>query len=99
MSTPFIELFFVIAFLLELPYKTVDMTIPGFMLVKEAATVLGVSEQRVRQLTGNGKLPSQKVGPALIIPITAINERRVRQQVEERQRARRAKKSNTNGHK
>lgn len=75
------------------------MTIPGFMLVEEAAAELGISPQRVRQLTGNGKLPSQKVGPALIIPITAITERKVQRQVEKRQRARKAKKSNNNGHK
>lgn len=73
------------------------MSIPGFMLVEEAADELGVSPQRVRQLTRNGKLPSQKVGPALIIPITAITERKVKRQTEQRQRARKAKKSN--GHK
>lgn len=73
------------------------MSIPGFMLVEEAADELGVSPQRVRQLTKNGKLPSQKVGPALIIPITAITERKVKRQTEQRQRARKAKKSN--GHK
>lgn len=75
------------------------MSIPGFMLVEEAATALGVSPQRIRQLTGNGKLPSQKVGPALIIPITAITERKVRLQTERRARARKAKQSNGNGHK
>lgn len=73
------------------------MSIPGFMLVEEAADELGVSPQRVRQLTKNGKLPSQKVGPALIIPITAITERKVKRQTEQRQRARKAKKSNSNG--
>lgn len=73
------------------------MSIPGFMLVEEAAVELGVSPQRVRQLTGNGKLPSQKVGPALIIPITAINERKVQQRAEQRRRARRVKKTNGNG--
>ena len=71
------------------------MTIPGFMLVQEAAKVLGVSPQRVRQLTGNGKLPSQKIGPALIIPVAAITERKVSQQAAKRQ-VRRAKQ---NGHK
>jgi len=71
------------------------MTIPGFMLVQEAAEMLGVSPQRIRQLTGNGKLPSQKVGPALIIPIAAITERKVNQQTAKR-RARRVKQ---NGHK
>lgn len=73
------------------------MTIPGFMLVEEAAVELGVSPQRIRQLTGNGKLPSQKVGPALIIPITAITERKVKLQTEKRQRARKAKQSNGHG--
>lgn len=73
------------------------MSIPGFMLVEEAADELGVSPQRVRQLTKNGKLPSQKVGPALIIPITAITERKVKRQTEQRKRARKAKKSNGNG--
>lgn len=73
------------------------MTIPGFMLVREAADELGVSEQRVRQLTGNGKLPSQKIGPALIIPIAAITERKQKRQTEQRQRARKARKSNGNG--
>lgn len=73
------------------------MSIPGFMLVEEAADELGVSPQRVRQLTKNGKLPSQKVGPALIIPITAITERKVKRQTEQRQRARKTKKSNSNG--
>ena len=68
------------------------MSIPGFMLVEEAADELGVSPQRVRQLTKNGKLPSQKVGPALIIPITAITERKVKRQTEQRQRARKAAK-------
>lgn len=73
------------------------MAIPGFMLVEEAAVELGVSPQRIRQLTGNGKLPSQKVGPALIIPITAITERKVKLQTEKRQRARKAKQSNGHG--
>lgn len=69
------------------------MAIPGFMLVSEAADELGVSEQRVRQLTLNGKLPSQKIGPALIIPITAITERKLKRQIEQRQQAKRAKKN------
>jgi hypothetical protein len=64
------------------------MSIPGFMLVREAAAELGVSQQRIRQLTGNNKLPSQKIGPALIIPITAIAERKQQQQ-----KAKRAKKN------
>lgn len=69
----------------------------GYRLVKEAALDLGVSEQRIRQLTKNGKLPSQKVGPALLIPIDAINARR--QQLEAvRRKSRRARKSG-NGHK
>ena len=72
------------------------MSIPGFMLVEEAADELGVSPQRVRQLTKNGKLPSQKVGPALIIPITAITERKVKRRNDQRQLARKAKKSNGN---
>lgn len=83
-----------IAFSLEVAYKLRAMSIPGFMLVKEASDELGVSEQRIRQLTKNGKLPSQKVGPALIIPITAITERKVKRQAEKR---RTRKKSN--GHK
>lgn len=69
------------------------MAIPGFMLVSEAADELGVSEQRVRQLTLNGKLPSQKIGPALIIPITAITERKLKRQIEQRRQAKRAKKN------
>lgn len=64
------------------------MSIPGFMLVREAAAELGVSEQRVRQLTGNNKLPSQKIGPALIIPIAAITERKQQQK-----KSKRAKKN------
>jgi len=71
------------------------MTIPGFMLVQEAAEALGVSPQRVRQLTGNGKLPSQKIGPALIIPIAAITERKVSQQSAKR----RVCRAKNNGHK
>lgn len=66
------------------------MTIPGFMLVEEAADALGISRQRVRQLTGNGKLPSQKIGPALIIPISAVIDRKAKQQAEKRRQARRA---------
>lgn len=69
------------------------MAIPGFMLVSEAADELGVSEQRIRQLTLNGKLPSQKIGPALIIPITAITERKLKRQAEQRRQAKRAKKN------
>jgi excisionase family DNA binding protein len=71
----------------------------GYRLVKEAADDLGVSEQRIRQLTKNGKLPSQKVGPALLIPIEAINARKVAREVAKRQSTRRAHKSNGNGHK
>jgi len=67
----------------------------GYRLVKEAAADLGVSEQRIRQLTGNGKLPSQKVGPALLIPIEAITARKLAQQTARRRKS----KSNGNGHK
>jgi excisionase family DNA binding protein len=72
----------------------------GYRLVKEAADDLGVSEQRIRQLTKNGKLPSQKVGPALLIPIEAITARKQAREVAKRKSARRARKqSNGNGHK
>lgn len=75
-----------------------DMSaIRGFRLVKEAADDLGISEQRVRQLTKNGKLPSQKVGPALLIPIEAITARRQAREIARRSSARRAKKQSTNG--
>lgn len=66
----------------------------GYRLVKEAAGDLGVSEQRIRQLTGNGKLPSQKVGPALLIPIEAITARKTQLAAARR---RRQKKFNNNG--
>ena len=71
----------------------------GFRLVKEAALDLGVSEQRIRQLTGNGKLPSQKVGPALLIPIEAITARKQLLEMTKRKARRKSKQSNGNGHK
>lgn len=70
----------------------------GFRLVKEAADDLGISQQRVRQLTKNGKLPSQKVGPALLIPIEAITARKQARETAKRRSARKAKKQPANGH-
>lgn len=65
----------------------------GYLTVKEAAVVLGISPQRVRQLTGNDQLKNtRKVGPALIIPESEVLRRK-----EEFPPKRKRKQSNGNG--
>jgi site-specific DNA-methyltransferase (adenine-specific) len=43
------------------------------MSVREAAAKLGISERRVRQLIGTGKLKSQKIGRSWVIGISDLN--------------------------
>lgn len=65
----------------------------GYLTVKEAAVLLGISPQRVRQLTGNDQLKNtRKVGPALIIPESEVLRRR-----EEFPPRKKARKTNGNG--
>lgn len=70
----------------------------GYMTVKEAATILGISQQRVRQLTGNDQLKNtRKVGPALIIPESEVLRRK--EEFPPRSKRKPGPKTKSNGHK
>src|SRR5581483_5869490 len=42
--------------------------LPGYVSIKEAAEILGVSDKRVYQYVMSGRLPAQRVGHILILP-------------------------------
>jgi len=75
--------------------------IPGYLTVKEAAKILGVSHQRVRQLTGGELLKNwKKIGPTLIIPESEVLRRKELYPPRRRQRlSPKPAQSNGNGHK
>ena len=49
-------------------------TLPGYVSIKEAARLLGVSDKRVYQYVLAGRLPAQRVGHILILPVEAIEQ-------------------------
>src|SRR6266516_1858504 len=46
--------------------------LPGYISIKEAADMLGVSDKRVYQYVMSGRLPAQRVGHILILPIEEV---------------------------
>ena len=48
--------------------------LPGYVSVKEAATLLGISDKRVYQYILAGRLPAQRVGHILIVPVDAVKQ-------------------------
>lgn len=44
----------------------------GYVSIKEAADILGVSDKRVYQYVMSGRLPAQRVGHILILPIEDV---------------------------
>jgi excisionase family DNA binding protein len=53
--------------------KSIDIpNLPGYISIKEAADLLGVSDKRVYQYVRAGRLPAQRVGHILILPIEAV---------------------------
>src|SRR5712691_3470128 len=49
-------------------------SLPGYISIKEAADLLGVSDKRVYQYVRAGRLPAQRVGHILILPIEAVTQ-------------------------
>jgi excisionase family DNA binding protein len=47
-------------------------SLPGYVSVREAAEMLGVSDKRVYQYVMAGRLPAQRVGHILILPIEEV---------------------------
>src|SRR6266567_9231672 len=47
--------------------------LPGYVSIKQAADILGVSDKRVYQYVRAGRLPAQRVGHILIIPVEAVS--------------------------
>jgi len=55
--------------------ESVDIpNLPGYISIKEAADLLGVSDKRVYQYIRAGRLPAQRVGHILILPIEAVRQ-------------------------
>jgi excisionase family DNA binding protein len=75
--------------------------IPGYHTVEEAATILNVSKQRVRQLISDKLLRNaRRVGPALVIPETEVQRRKELYPPRRKQRlSPKPAQSNGNGHK
>jgi excisionase family DNA binding protein len=48
--------------------------LPGYVSVKEAADMLGVSDKRVYQYVVAGRLPAQRIGHILILPIEEVKQ-------------------------
>lgn len=46
--------------------------LPGYVSIKEAADMLGVSDKRVYQYVRAGRLPAQRIGHILILPIEEV---------------------------
>jgi excisionase family DNA binding protein len=73
--------------------------IPGYKTVEEAANILNVSKQRVRQLiSGNLLRNARKVGPALVVPESEV-QRRKEAYPPRRKSKLSPKPTNGNGHK
>jgi excisionase family DNA binding protein len=55
--------------------KSIDIpNLPGYISIKEAADLLGVSDKRVYQYVRAGRLPAQRVGHILILPTEAVTQ-------------------------
>jgi len=53
--------------------ESVDIpNLPGYVSIKEAAEMLGVSDKRVYQYVRAGRLPAQRVGHILILPTEEV---------------------------
>jgi excisionase family DNA binding protein len=48
--------------------------LPGYVSIREAAEMLGVSDKRVYQYVMSGRLPAQRVGHILILPIEEVKQ-------------------------
>src|SRR5216683_4895903 len=48
--------------------------LPGYVSTKEAADLLGVSDKRVYQYVRAGRLPAQRIGHILILPVEAVKQ-------------------------
>lgn len=48
--------------------------LPGYVSIKEAADILGVSDKRVYQYVRAGRLPAQRIGHILILPIEEVKQ-------------------------
>jgi excisionase family DNA binding protein len=48
--------------------------LPGYVSIKEAANMLGVSDKRVYQYVRAGRLPAQRIGHILILPIEEVKQ-------------------------
>ncbi len=48
--------------------------LPGYVSIKEAADMLGVSDKRVYQYVRAGRLPAQRIGHILILPIEEVRQ-------------------------
>src|SRR2546428_7450212 len=48
--------------------------LPGYVSIKQAADILGVSDKRVYQYIRAGRLPAQRVGHILILPTEAVRQ-------------------------
>src|SRR5712691_9038956 len=48
--------------------------LPGYVSIKEAADMLGVSDKRVYQYVMAGRLPAQRVGNILILPVEEVKQ-------------------------
>jgi excisionase family DNA binding protein len=49
------------------------LTIPGYAPIKQAAKMLGLSEERVLQYVRKGMLPSEKVGGRYLVPLHSLD--------------------------
>jgi excisionase family DNA binding protein len=55
--------------------ESIDIpNLPGYVSIKEAADLLGVSDKRVYQYIRAGRLPAQRVGHILILPTEAVKQ-------------------------
>jgi excisionase family DNA binding protein len=48
--------------------------LPGYVSIKEAADLLGVSDKRVYQYVRAGRLPARRVGNILILPVEEVRQ-------------------------
>lgn len=48
--------------------------LPGYVSIKEAAEILGVSDKRVYQYVRAGRLPARRVGNILILPVEEVRQ-------------------------
>src|SRR5258708_39725377 len=49
-------------------------TIPGYVTIKEAAKMLGISANRVYTYVEEGRLPSAKAAHVIMIPLEALKD-------------------------